>query len=478
VTLAFAGRRLTRGLRFRLTLSYILLFLLVLAAVGLVFRGVLISIQRQQLASILEEEWGEVKGFLRIENNAPRWVYDPADAEQAAIVNRLRTSPFLLRDSAGRTLEASPGFPSLPNAGERVGESMARVRADPAGGQWMVRESQLASGPERYTVTLGRSLAESDAVVDRFTRDYFIFVPAGLVAVAIAGWWFAGGALRPVEEVTKAAQAVTGSNLSLRIPERGAGDELDHLIRTFNGMVARLETSFGQMRQFSTDVSHELRTPLTVIRGHLEVALMTAKTPEQYQEAISTALGDVERLSRIVRALLQLSQAESGQLALTRLPQNASEIVLELMEGLGITAEDLGISVYSGVEPGIQLNVDRVQFERLLTNLVSNAVKFTPAGGRVVVQLVRRDTHADLIVEDTGRGIAPEHLPHLFDRFYRVPGAEAEKGLGLGLSFVSWIVKAHDGVIHVESEPGKGTRIAVSIPLPDAAPAGPEAERY
>lgn len=463
-----AGKRLTRALRFRLTLSYILLFLLVLIAVGMVFRGLLIGLQRQEMASILDEEWGEVKGFLRVEGGAPRWEYDRNDPEQAAIVNRLRTAPFLLEDYRGIVLESSPAYPQFERSEESVaaGGTVARVTFDRAGHQWMIRQSQLITGGNRYTVTLGRSMDDSKALVDRFTSYYFTFVPVGLVGIAIAGWWFAGGALRPVVEVTQAAQAVTGSNLSLRIPERGAGDELDHLIGTFNGMVARLEESFEQIRRFSTDVSHELRTPLTIVRGHLEVALMTAQTTEQYQEAISTALQDVERLSNIVRALLQLSHAETGQLALNRCLQDASRFLSELLEGLGVAAEDKGLTLRAVIEPGVMLEVDRLQIERLITNLVSNSLKYTPAGGRVEVRMARRPDHAEIIVEDTGRGILPQHVPHLFDRFYRVPGSEAEKGLGLGLSFVAWIVKAHEGQIRVDSEPGKGTRFTVALPLP------------
>ena len=284
----------------------------------------------------------------------------------------------------------------------------------------------------------------------------------------------AGRALTPVLAVAQAAQRISGSNLSLRIPTRKADDELDYLILTFNRMIDRLEASFRQMKQFSADVSHELRTPLTAIRGQLEVALFTAKTTEQYRDAMVNALQDVDRLTQIVRALLLLSQAESGQLTLQKSPVDLSEVVRDLVEQFQIPAEAEGVRLVSEVPPQCPAEVDRVQIERMLTNLLSNAVKFTPRG-QVRVELRSLGASVEMVVEDTGCGIPSEYLPPIFDRFYRVPGSGTapgpDQGLGLGLSFVAWIVKAHHGTIDVQSRPGKGTRFTVELPVgrPQAA---------
>jgi heavy metal sensor kinase len=265
--------------------------------------------------------------------------------------------------------------------------------------------------------------------------------------------------------VADAAQRLSGSNLNLRIPTRGAGDELDYLIATFNAMIERLEVSFQQIRQFSIDVSHELRTPLTAIRGQLEVALFTAKTPEQYSEAVLNALQDIERMSQIVRALLLLSQGESGQLVLQRARLDLSNAARELVEQFQIPAEAAQLELTADVEPGCHAEVDRVQIERMLTNLLSNAIKFTPPGGWIRVSVRPSHSGIEIVVEDSGYGIPEEHLPHIFDRFYRVPrGANPENGLGLGLSFVAWIVKAHNGRISVHSVPGSGSRFTVVLP--------------
>jgi heavy metal sensor kinase len=274
--------------------------------------------------------------------------------------------------------------------------------------------------------------------------------------------------------VAQAAQRVSGSNLSLRIPTREAGDELDYLILTFNRMTERLQSSFQQMKQFSTDVSHELRTPITAIRGQLEVALFTAKTTDQYREAMFNALQDIDRLSQIVRALLLLSQAESGQLVLQKTRLDLGSLIGDLVEQFQIPAEAAGVRLTCEAASGCFAAVDRVQIERMITNLFSNAFKFTPEGGQVRVTVRPAGDRVEIVVEDTGRGIPPEHLPYIFDRFYRVTASGTaptpEQGLGLGLSFVAWIAQAHGGTVDVDSTPGQGTRFTVRLPVEPAVP--------
>jgi signal transduction histidine kinase len=243
-------------------------------------------------------------------------------------------------------------------------------------------------------------------------------------------------------------------------------------------MIERLESSFQQIRQFSTDVSHELRTPITAIRGQLEVALFTAQTVDQYRDATLNSLQDVERLSQIVRALLLLSQAESGQLALQKTRLDLSAVVRDIVDQFQIPAEGARVELSADLPPECPADLDRVQIERMLSNLLSNSLKFTPARGRVHVALRSSPEAIAIVVEDTGYGIPEEHIPHIFERFYRVPAQETcanpEPGLGLGLSFVAWIAKAHGGTIQVDSAPGKGARFTISLPATAAETAAVE----
>ena len=318
-----------------------------------------------------------------------------------------------------------------------------------------------------YFFAIGRPIDQNERILANFTRQYFLMVPVLITLSSLLGWLVAGTAIQPLNSVALAAENITGSNLAMQIPLRGAGDELDHLIKSFNRMTGRLGESFENIRRFSTDVSHELRTPLTAVRGQLEVALFTAEKPEQFREAMVNALEDVEKLSSIVRALLLLSQAESGQVVLQKELIDIGLIASDVVDQFQIPALEKQITVKAQVESGLTVPGDPIQIERLISNLVSNALKYTPDGGCVTVRAGRGELGwTKLEIEDTGYGIAPENLPHIFERFYRVrtPLTNREEGLGLGLSFVSWIVSAHNGKLDVKSQLGKGTTFTILLP--------------
>ena len=482
------GRRnITRGLRFTLTAVYTLVFTLLLVGVTLYFRQTLANSLDDQAHDDLEQNWAVVKAYLRIVNDMGQtnyhsvWQYDRDDPDEKNAVASVQ-KVYFIADAAGHVLpgDSSSNYESLGldklNEIRSVLQTNGAVytkKTDADGVPYLIRASYVngdqAPGRKFY-VAIGTSLAGNRQVLKSFTLRVVALVPVVILAGCIMGWIFAGRALTPVLEVARTAERISGSNLSLRIPVRGAGDEIDRLIETFNQMIDRIEMNFNQVRQFSTDVSHELRTPITVVRGQLEVALFTAKTVEQYRDAIVDSLSDIERLSQIVRALLLLSQAETGQVILQKHQLDLVEVAAGVVDQFQIPAEGADVTLqFVKHLPHCMGEFDRVQIERMLSNLLSNAVKFTAAGGSVRVSIDRRDDVAEIRVEDTGEGIPAEHLPHIFDRFYRVrgPGEQAspEKGLGLGLSFVAWIVRAHGGTIDVQSEPGKGTTFVVRLPL-------------
>jgi heavy metal sensor kinase len=481
-------RRLARSLRFRLAMSYAIFFAILVVGIGLILRAMLTSSLDSALRVVIDEEWGEAKAYMRIENYRPEWLYDRADPEEALIVNQIKAGVYLLMDAKRTVLELSETYKGIPLSTEAEVTPIITSRSnrvwtykkDEDGVRYLLRQGVMIDRNQQpYYMVIGKPLSEFDATLSRFTRYYLLIAVGAILFGVFLGWVVAGRALIPLNSVAEAAQEIKGSNLKVRIPLRGAGDELDRLIGAFNDMTTRLDNSFEQIRQFSTDVSHELRTPLTSIRGQLEVALLTGKTAEEYRDVVVDALQDVEHLSNIVRALLQLSQAESGQLVLQVASLDMAPVVEDIAEQFEIPAEDQKLTIETAIaREGCVVKADRTQIGRLVTNLISNAVKYTPNGGHVKVELKRHEDFVQLIISDSGVGIAADHLPHIFDRFYRVRKMQTKsvQGLGLGLSFVAWIVQVHGGKIDVDSVEGKGTTFTVSLPAADAAPVECEPE--
>ena len=470
---------LFRTLRFRLASTFLLLLTAVLAIVGTVGTTTLRKILETQSTDELTEQLGTLKGGWIYFDDAgqPRWQIDHTDPEEEAEATRLQ-AVYVVADPTGKIALDSPDPTLKPLFNHQtVMAELARFQKNREpymktlrgtdGVPYQVISSTLSDAKHnlKWYIAEGRALTEDVRVLRQFRRNYLIFFPLALLVCALVSWFSAGAALGALQSVRKAASEITGSNLGVQIPKRGADDELDSLIESFNEMSRRLKASFDQMRQFSTDVSHELRTPLTAIQGQLEVALFTANHKEQLQEAIENALQDVERLSNLVRALLLLSQSESGQIPMNKNVVDLGAVMKDLVDQFQIPAEAHEITITQMHETNVLCEVDRTQIERVITNLLSNALKYTAPGGWVKAGVQRTDFYVRLIVEDSGIGIPPDHLPHIFDRFYRVPDPNPEKGLGLGLSFVAAIVKAHGGEIRVHSKPGQGSRFEVTLPV-------------
>jgi heavy metal sensor kinase len=471
--------RFFRTLRFRLAATFLLILTAVLAIMGWVSTAALRKVLEAQSENQLNGQLGALKGWFTFDETTgtPLWdEVDWNDPEEASELSRLK-AVYVIAQEDGRLYQA-PTDPKLSALWGRqmILSDLAQIKQthkpvlkiiyDTDHVPYQVLSSTMRDNRHQkvWYVAEGRSLAEDNLVVHKFKRTWLIYFPLALVACAIVSWYSAGRSLRGLQAVDKAAQEITGSSLGLQIPKRGADDELDRLIDSFNAMSGRLKSSFEQIRQFSTDVSHELRTPLTAIQGQLEVALFTATRKEQLQEAIENALQDVERLSNLVRALLLLSQSESGQIRVKKSVLDLGRIVSELVDQFQIPAEASQVTLTNDDKGAALCEVDRTQIERVVTNLLSNALKYTQPGGWVRATTESLGSTVRLIVEDSGVGIPENHIPYIFDRFYRVPDPNPEKGLGLGLSFVATIVKAHGGQIRVDSKPGRGSRFEIVLP--------------
>jgi heavy metal sensor kinase len=293
-------------------------------------------------------------------------------------------------------------------------------------------------------------------------------VPLGLLVTFVIGRWLAGVALRPLIRLADEAGAIDIADLRPRLPIRGAGDELDVVATAFNDTLGRLEHAVGEMRQFSTALAHELRTPLTALRGEVEMAIRQPGSAEEVGRRFASQLEEIDKLKRLIDQVLTLARAEAGEIRLTRESIDLGQLAGSLVDQLEPVAQAKGVALHS--EPALApvvVDGDPNWLERLILNLVDNAIKFTPEGGAIAVSVSREADTARLTVRDTGIGITPERMPHIFERFFRADPARSSgvEGVGLGLSLAKWIVDRHHGRIAVDSQPGKGSTFSIFLPL-------------
>jgi heavy metal sensor kinase len=317
-----------------------------------------------------------------------------------------------------------------------------------------------------YLLQVGMSLQSKQVTLDRFIRLTAWLIPLGLVVAGSSGWFMARRVLRPVQNIARAAKLIEVSHLNQRIPLLGSGDEFDQLALTFNETFARLEHAVGEMKQFTGSIAHELRTPLTALRGEAEIALFHGKSPEDFRRVLSSQLEEFQKLTRLIDQLLTLARAEAGEFHLARARVSMDPLLKYIVETLTLLADEKGVSLLLESEPDIVVWGDKEWLERALLNLLDNAIKYTPAGGRVTVHTSKEQSGARIDIVDTGTGISSEALPHIFERFYRADPArdKSVEGVGLGLSLVKWIIQEHGGSIEAASIPGDGARFTIFLP--------------
>lgn len=316
----------------------------------------------------------------------------------------------------------------------------------------------------RLEVALDRS-TEAHVLAEYRLRLGGVLLAAVLVAAA-AGYAIAWRGLRPLRRMADAARGIGAQDLHRRLDVAGLPAELRALALAFNATLQRLEESFGRISQFSADIAHELRTPVSNLWGGLEVALGRPREPAQYRAALESGMEECARLSQMIQTLLFLAQTERPDHALRREPIDLRQELDALAEFFEAAAAESGVDLGVRCESGLQVMADRLLLQRALGNLLGNALAHTPGGGRVTIGAGRIGNVVRVEVADTGCGIAPEHLPNLFERFYRADPARSRErgGLGLGLALVRNIARLHGGDVGVHSAVGAGTRIWVDLP--------------
>ncbi len=365
----------------------------------------------------------------------------------------------------------------VPALAEPLKGRVARVERLEDGQELLIATVPVPAGGGNWLVEVGASLAPVRALLRDFLLILLVALPIVLLVSAGGGLFLARRAFRPVEKIVRSAEQLTLHNLSGRLPVPQTGDELERLSLALNQMITRLDGAFQHNRRFLADASHELRTPLTVLRGELEVISQQADGEPELQDRIGSVLEEVERLAKIVEGLFALSRLDAGEAQAEWKRFDLARLAATTAEQMSLLAEDKRISIACESAGVVMVNGDSGRLKQVIVNLLDNAIKYTPAGGTIIIRTGVRGESAYLDVADTGAGIPASAIPRVFDRFFRVDKARsrAEGGAGIGLSIVKSITAAHGGSVSVESEEQRGTCFHIRLPQhhPESGPSGP-----
>jgi len=312
---------------------------------------------------------------------------------------------------------------------------------------------------------IGQTIAEREELLKRIRNQYlFAIIPIILIAY-VGGLFIADRALNPIRQLINTLNSiVTKAKIDVRVPVRGEDKLNDELISLFNTMLDRIEALMNGMRSVLDNVAHDLRTPMTRLRGTAEMALQSPGNGEALREALSDCIEESERILIMLNTLMDVSEAETGAMKLNLEEMNVAPLIDDVVDLYGYVAEEKGVFVHAGFPDELYLTADRSRLRQVLANLLDNAIKYTPTGGRIDIEASRGEREVEITVKDTGVGISEDELDNIWDRLYRGDKSRSQRGLGLGLSLVKAIVGAHKGRVEVMSKPGSGSIFSVHLP--------------
>jgi len=467
-----------QSLSFKLTVWYIVILGVIVAVAGIfLYQGFKDSLIQEldgvllEIADETSEDYSRTRGV--------GWEEAIERAEARFLSHRPFIQLVALAEEGERRVESVIHTDRIPEGAFRLGTRLY-YRADRSDIDTLVfdtvEEEQISTFPLRVFLlpVRGPNVLQVGIALDSTMRDLnrllIVMVLSGiglLLFASLGGSFIINRALHPVKSVVNTAQQITADDLSLRIEVKHRKDEVGALVATLNEMIARLEKSVNKIRQFSGDVSHELRTPLTIIRGEVEVLLRKDREASEYINTLKSVLEESHRMEKIIDDLLFLSRIEALDRAKLNQPVHLDEILTTVVESRETVIRNQGLKCEAGEIEEIRIKGSGDLLERMIANVLDNALRYTPKGGRIFYSLKKSGNAAQLEVSDTGIGIAGEALPFIFDRFYVVDKSRSKEtgGSGLGLSIVKWIVDSHGARIEVQSEEGKGTAVRIFFSL-------------
>ena len=372
-----------------------------------------------------------------------------------------------LRDPGGAVLSRLSNDDNLPLFPPEIGANTKQIEGE----TWRVYGQGVSADDQNGLLQVGQELDPVVATLASLQAQLLLGLALALLLAGLGGFFLAGRALRPINRITQIAQAISASDLGRRIQYQGPADEVGRLAQTFDTMLDRLQAAFDRERRFTGDAAHELRTPLTTLKGRIGVTLSRPRRPADYEETLQEMEGQVDRLIRLSNDLLFMARLDQGQFRPLAEQLELTDLIGAVLDQMRPAAEAKGITLVEDIPPDLTIQGDLDLLLRLFLNLVDNAVKYTPEGGRVTIQGQQSAGDVQISIADTGPGIAAEHLPHLFERFYRVEEDRArtgatggQSGAGLGLAIAYEIARAHDGTLTATSEASQGTIFLVQLP--------------
>ena len=383
-----------------------------------------------------------------------------AGERSAYWVRVLDSVDHIMAETPGMTALLPPSvFPKTQAAGGPMPEPIDRRTS---GRLFSLVAMAHEAGGQTYAIHVAQDRSADDQFMKQFAALLGAVLALGLVAAAMIAFTVTRRGLRPLGEMTRALKRVGPKQLHERVTAVGWPRELQPLALAFDDMLDRLENSFLRLSQFSADLAHELRTPIANIRGEAEVALTRSRTPEEYRAVIESTVAECQYLTHIVENLLFLARTEAAEGHLQRATFDGRAGVEKIAAFYEPVADEQKLTIIRG--GNASFFADEMLFSRALSNLLENALHHTPTGGTILISISNRGPHSELAVKDTGGGIASEHLPRVFDRFYRADSSRSSDGLGLGLSLVKSITDLHGGTATIESEVNLGTIVTLTFP--------------
>lgn len=463
----------SRSIRFRLIAWYASLFGALVAAFGIYSYQRLDHYLTLSMLQFLEHRAERIAGGLlsNVADTGGTYVGDEIKTIYAPEANdrfiRVTRTDGTVIYMSGEPIDKSFDPKEIRPVDLSPKQTVSREEKLPSGGRLLVVSLPFHAKERAYVVEVGSAMGSMDRVLRGYLQTLLIGLPVvGGVAI-IGGFILMEGALLPVKKIILAARKITPKDLNIRLPVENSGDEIEALSKTLNQMIARLEDSFQSSNRFTSDASHELRTPLTIIQGELEALLLDNQLSDSLRAGLGSLLEEAERLGKIVEGLLSLSRLDAGAGQMERTRFDLGELVGTTSEQMCLLAEEKAITVAIYAKEPVVVDGDKGRLKQVVVNLLDNAIKYTPTGGKVDVYVTARQGRACLEVVDNGSGIRANSLPFVFDRFYRAVDRNGEtvEGAGLGLSIVKSICTAHGGSVTASNAPGNGCRIAVEIPL-------------